>query len=178
MKKNFLFGLFATAMLLLTTACQKENDLANGNEVMVNFEVSTPEIATRAYSDGETATKLQYAVYNSSEVFLKDMFDGKGVDEKDFTLKTNVSMRLALGNEYYVLFWAEAPNAPYTVDFGAKTLSVNYDGAKSNDENRDAFYCWKKVTDEDLRKASVKIEMRRPFAQLNIGTGDTKEADA
>ena len=60
MKKNFLFGLFATAMLLLTTACQKENDLVNGNEVMVNFEVSAPVIATRAdYSDGTTATKLQ-----------------------------------------------------------------------------------------------------------------------
>ena len=180
MKKNLIFGLFATAMLLLTTACQKENDLANGNEVMVNFEVSAPVIATRAYSDGETATKLQYAVYNSSEVFLKDMFDGKGVEEKDFTLKTNVSMRLALGNEYYVLFWAEAPNAPYDVNFAEKKLTVNYPDDKtfSNDENRDAFYCWKKVTDEDLRKASVKIEMRRPFAQLNIGTGDTKEAAA
>ena len=181
MKKNLIFGLFATAMLLLTTACQKENDLVNGNEVMVNFEVSAPVIATRAdYSDGTTATKLQYAVYNSSEVFLKDMFDGKGVDEKDFTLKTNVSMRLALGNEYYVLFWAEAPNAPYDVNFAEKKLTVNYPDDKtfSNDENRDAFYCWKKVTDEELRKASVKIEMRRPFAQLNIGTGDTEEAAA
>ena len=76
MKKNFLFGLFATAMLLLTTACQKENDLVNGNEVMVNFEVSAPVIATRAdyaYSDGKTATKLQYAVYNSSKELLEDM---------------------------------------------------------------------------------------------------------
>ena len=140
MKKNFLFGLFATAMLLLTTACQKENDLANGNEVMVNFEVSAPVIATRAdYSDGTTATKLQYAVYNSNKELLADMQyanpfteeDGVGTAEmKD--LKARVSMRLALGNEYYVLFWAEAPNAPYTVDFAGKTLTVNYDGAKSN----------------------------------------------
>ena len=127
MKKNFLFGLFATAMLLLTTACQKENDLVNGNEVMVNFEVSTPEIATRAdFSDGTTATKLQYAVYNSSKVQLETMKfgDNTGVGEKDFTLKTNVSMRLALGNEYYVLFWAEAPNAPYDVNFKARKLTV------------------------------------------------------
>ena len=180
MKKNFLFGLFATAMLLLTTACQKENDLVNGNEVMVNFEVSAPVIATRAdYSDGTTATNLQYAVYNSNKGQLKEMkfADNQiGVGEKDFTLKTNVSMRLALGNEYYVLFWAEADNAPYTVDFEGKTLTVNYANAKSNDENRDAFYCWKKVTDQELRDGSVSIEMRRPFAQLNIGTGDTEEA--
>ena len=185
MKKNFLFGLFATAMLLLTTACQKENDLVNGNEVMVNFEVSAPVIATRAYSDGETAKNLQYAVYNSNKVQLATMKFGEqtGVGTAEMKdLKARVSMRLALGNEYYVLFWADAyterESAPYTVDFAGKTLTVNYDGAKSNDENRDAFYCWKKVTDEELRRGSVKIEMRRPFAQLNIGTGDTEIAAA
>ena len=185
MKKNFLFGLFATAMLLLTTACQKENDLANGNEVMVNFEVSAPVIATRAYSDGETAKNLQYAVYNSKKELLKDMQyanpfveeEGVGTAEmKD--LKAKVSMRLALGNTYYVLFWAEANGAPYDVNFAKKGLTVKYEENKkySNDENRDAFYCWKKVTDKELRDGSVRIEMRRPFAQLNIGTGDTEEA--
>ncbi len=185
MKKNFLFGLFATAMLLLTTACQKENDLVNGNEVMVNFEVSAPVIATRAYSDGETAKNLQYAVYNSSQKQLTTMKFGEqtGVGTAEMNnLKAKVSMRLALGNTYYVLFWADAyterESAPYTVDFADKTLTVNYKGAKSNDENRDAFYCWKKVTDEELRRGSVKIEMRRPFAQLNIGTGDTEIAAA
>ena len=181
MKKNFLFGLFATAMLLLTTACQKENDLVNGNEVMVNFEVSAPVIATRAYSDGETAKNLQYAVYNSNKVQLATMKFGEqtGVGTAEMNnLKARVSMRLALGNTYYVLFWAEADNAPYDVNFADKTLTVNYNGALSNDENRDAFYCWKEVTDEELRRGSVKIEMRRPFAQLNIGTGDTEIAAA
>ena len=181
MKMNFLFGLFATAMLLLTTACQKENDLANGNEVMVNFEVSAPVIATRAYSDGETAKNLQYAVYNSNKVQLATMKFGEqtGVGTAEMNnLKARVSMRLALGNTYYVLFWAEADNAPYDVNFADKTLTVNYNGALSNDENRDAFYCWKEVTDEELRRGSVKIEMRRPFAQLNIGTGDTEIAAA
>ncbi|MBO7291563.1 MAG: hypothetical protein J6U55_03170, partial [Bacteroidaceae bacterium] len=126
MKKNFLFGLFATAMLLLTTACQKENDLVNGNEVMVNFEVSAPVIATRAYSDGETATNLQYAVYNSSQNQLTTMKFGEqtGVGTAEMNnLKARVSMRLALGNEYYVLFWAEAPNAPYDVNFAEKKLT-------------------------------------------------------
>ncbi len=181
MKKNLIFGLFATAMLLLTTACQKENDLVNGNEVMVNFEVSAPVIATRAYSDGETAKNLQYAVYNSNKVQLATMKFGEqtGVGTAEMNnLKARVSMRLALGNTYYVLFWAEADNAPYDVNFADKTLTVNYDNAKSNDENRDAFYCWKEVTDEELRRGSVKIEMRRPFAQLNIGTGDTEIAKA
>ena len=185
MKKNFLFGLFATAMLLLTTACQKENDLVNGNEVMVNFEVSAPVIATRAYSDGETATNLQYAVYNSNKEQLATMKFGEqtgvGTAEMD-NLKAKVSMRLALGNTYYVLFWADAyaegEPAPYTVNFLDKKLTVDYTGALSNDENRDAFYCWKEVTDEELRRGSVKIEMRRPFAQLNIGTGDTEIAAA
>ena len=67
MKKNFLFGLFATAMLLLTTACQKEADLGlnTGEDGLVTINLSTPEMATRTYSDGTMATRLQYAVYDA-----------------------------------------------------------------------------------------------------------------
>ena len=32
MRKNLLFGLFATMVLLLTTACQKENDLLGNGQ--------------------------------------------------------------------------------------------------------------------------------------------------
>ena len=59
MKKNLFFGLFATMVLLLTTACQKENDLLGNGEATISFEISTPQMATRAFSDGTLATQLQ-----------------------------------------------------------------------------------------------------------------------
>ena len=84
MKKNLFFGLFATMMLLLTTACQKENDLLGNGEATISFEISTPQMATRAFSDGTTATELKYAVYHKvgeNFVLLRDektaQLDGK-----------------------------------------------------------------------------------------------------
>ena len=62
MFKRIFTGLMAAAMLI-TTSCQKQ-EFALGQDATVTFEVATPEIATRAYSDGQTANLLQYAVYH------------------------------------------------------------------------------------------------------------------
>ena len=51
-------------------------------------------------------------------------------------------------------------------------MTVDYSTAVSNDENRDAFYKFHEFT---VTGAQTEIiELRRPFAQLNIGTGDLK----
>ena len=128
--------------------------------------MNTPEIATRAYSDGTTATVLQYAVYNEAGNELT------ALTKTDATINgsTTVELQLTTGNTYSVIFWAAAPNAPYDVDFGAKTMTVDYDGALSNDEARDAFYAYKEFTVKGAQTET--IELRRPFAQLNIGTAD------
>ena len=62
MKKNFFFWMAAIVMLIMSS-CQQEAGF--GTEATVSFQVGTPEIATRAYSDGMTATVLQYAVYDA-----------------------------------------------------------------------------------------------------------------
>ena len=62
MKKNLFFGLFATMVLLLTTGCQQDEVFVDGNAT-VTFKVSTPEMVTRAYSDGTMAKNLKYHVY-------------------------------------------------------------------------------------------------------------------
>ena len=62
MKKNLFFGAIAATMLL--ASCQTDADLGlNGGDGLVTINLSTPEIATRAYSDGTMAQNLQYAVY-------------------------------------------------------------------------------------------------------------------
>ncbi len=59
--KKILFSVFAMAAMLFATSCSQEEDfaiVADGTEVAVSFSLTQPEISTRAYSDGETATTL------------------------------------------------------------------------------------------------------------------------
>ena len=172
--KKVLLGLSAFAMLF-ATSCQNDQgfDTTVGETSTVTFAVETPEIATRAYSDGSTATHLQYAVYDAQGNELT------ALTKTDATINgsTTVNLQLTTGNTYSVIFWAAAPNAPYTVDFAAKTMTVNYNGAVSNDEARDAFYKYHTFTVKGAQTET--IELRRPFAQLNIGTADyTASANA
>ena len=162
--KKILFGMMAAAVL--ATSCAKElQDVAAG-DATVTFAVGTPEIATRAYSDGTTATQLQYAVYDAAGNELTDLT----VTDGEIHGSTTVSLTLTTGNTYSVIFWAAAPNAPYTVDFEHKTMTVDYTAAVSNDEARDAFF--KRHTFTVTGAQTETIELKRPFAQLNIGTAD------
>ena len=168
--KKILFGMMAAAVL--ATSCAKElQDVATG-DATVTFTVGTPEIATRAYSDGATATKLQYAVYDANGNYLKDLTGTQVIN-----ISTTVELKLTTGNTYSVIFWAAAPDAPYTVEFAKKTMTVDYSAPVCNDEDRDAFF--KHHTFTVTGAQTETIELRRPFAQLNIGTADyTASANA
>ena len=170
MKKLFL-GLSAIAMLF-ATSCQNEMDFgaSAGETATVAFKVETPEIQTRSYSDGTTATVLQYAVYDAAGNELSDFTVTNG----EIHGSTSVNLQLTTGNTYSVIFWAAAPNAPYSVDFAAKQMTVDYTNAVSNDENRDAFYKHHTFTVKGAQTET--IELRRPFAQLNVGTNDLAES--
>ena len=166
--KKILFGMMAAAVL--ATSCAKElQDVAAG-DATVTFAVGTPEIATRAYSDGTTATELQYAVYNANGELLADL-----TGTKEINISTTVELKLTTGNTYTVAFWADSQAAPYTVDFANKSVSVDYTGVKSNNENLDAFYAWYTFTVTGAQTETV--ELKRPFAQLNVGTADYEASE-
>ena len=164
--KKILFGLSAFTMLF-ATSCQKDVAFDTNVEesAVVSFNIDTPDLATRAYSDGTTATVLQYAVYNEAGQLLADL---AGTTTINTTAK--VELQLTTGNKYSVIFWAAAEDAPYSVDFATKTMTVDYTNAVSNDEARDAFYKYYTFTVKGAQTET--IELRRPFAQLNIGTAD------
>ena len=167
MKKNLFFMMAAGAMLF-ATSCQNDLDIMGnvGKETLVSFNVTTPEIVTRAYSDGLSAKDLQYAVYDANGNYLSSL---TGTGEFN-ALKANVELQLTTGNTYTVIFWADNADAPYTVDFANKTMTVDYTGVACNNEKLDAFYYAHKFTVTGAQTENV--ELRRPFAQLNIGTAD------
>ena len=168
--KKILFGMMAA--LTLAASCQNDFDyVPNGEETaQVTFNVGAPKMATRAFSDGTTATVLQYAVYNAEGNELTDLT----VTDGEIHGSTTVNLQLTTGNTYSVIFWAAAENAPYTVDFDAKTMTVDYTNAVSNDEKRDAFYAYHEFTVTGSQTETVYL--KRPFAQLNIGTNDYEES--
>ena len=179
MKKQ-LCKLAIFALLLSTASCSDEQfagDLTGG-ETTVTFNAQLPAgLQTRTAGDGETATTLSYAVYEQGETTPVITSE----DEVNFVNRqASVSLRLAKGKTYDFIFWADAygkndPKNPYKVDFNTQTLTVNYDNALSNDESHDAFFGTAKVAVKGA--VSQNITLKRPFAQLNIGTNDMEEAE-
>jgi len=178
MKKQ-LSKLAIFALLLSTASCSDEQFASDvtGGETTVTFNAQLPAgLQTRVAGDGETATTLSYAVYEQGETTPVITSE----DEVTFANRqATVSLRLASGKTYDFLFWADsygkdAEGNPYTVDFGTQTLTVDYTDAKSNEEARDAFFGTATVAVKGA--VSENIILKRPFAQLNIGTNDMAEA--
>ena len=180
-KKLFYTG--CAAALLLTTACSSEDIVpAAEQESLVSFNVELPaEINSRAYSDGLTARKLIVAVYDASGTELTALRQ----DDLTFdagTLTKPVTMRLANSRTYKVVFWVQAATAPYTFDTTNHKVDVDYDATThstpiaANSDLYDAFF---KCEDVDVNGSITRtVELRRPFAQINIGATDYAAAAA
>lgn len=172
MKKS-LFAMVAVGAVTLASCSNDEmagpaiND--DGN-VIITAQLPT-ELQSRAYGDGSVAKTLHYAVYEGDDViFASDVANSPAVvtvGDNNFTLKLN----LVKGKTYDLLFWADATTgSPYTFTSSTKSVTVTYDNI-GNNENRDAFFQAVKglTVNGPVQKT---IELRRPFAQVNVGTSD------
>lgn len=168
-----LFAMVAVGAVTLASCSNDEmagpaiND--DGN-VIITAQLPT-ELQSRAYGDGSVAKTLHYAVYEGDDViFASDVANSPAVvtaDAKNFTLKLN----LVKGKTYDLIFWADATTgSPYTFTSSTKSVTVTYDNT-GNNENRDAFFQAVKglTVNGPVQKM---VELRRPFAQVNVGTSD------
>ncbi len=177
MKKLFTFAV--AALVMLATACAKDDvSPAQGGEQLVSFSVSTPELATRAISDGKTATDLTVTVYekdaNGSYVQLEQLTKTATFND----LQAKVDFRLVTGKTYCFAFWAQAPDATaYTFDEASATVNIDYANCVANDEAHDAFFASRHDLCVD-GAISETITLNRPFAQLNVGTTQEDWANA
>ncbi len=160
-----------TALVMLVTSCAKDNTTmpAVEGENVVSFKVSSPKINTR-YGEGTTANKLFYAVYQNGKLMseISALTADKAVD---INLTADVQLALVSGLTYDILFWAQNENAPYNFD-GAKVTIT--DPLKANEEAYDAFF--RNYQAHINGSTPHYVELYRPFAQLNVGTGDIEQA--
>lgn len=175
MRKHLLA--MASLGVLMMTACSSEEPMMDGgNDGVVTFKVDVPQgMQTRAYGEATTATELRYVVYDQTngEVVINETTTDRSAD-----LTYSVTMNLVKGKTYDFVFWAQDPSCTaYTFDATNKKVTVSYEGAKVNDDTRDAFY--NVVSDLTVNGGMNRtVELRRPFAQINVGTSDIEAAKA
>lgn len=143
-------------------------------------------------SKGKKIDLLYYAIYvkdaddedaayeltNSTDI-VKDQIDKEsGVHKVEFadgfTKPHKIRLVLEEDKVYKMAFWAQSSKATNVFDVrDLKAVKVNYkpeaeNNALNNDELRDAFCA---VSDPiDVSKARNEVTLRRPFAQINVGT--------
>ena len=169
MKKSILLGMLA-ALALANSCSTEDNGLSSSenNLKQVTLKVSADGALTRAISDGTSVNQLVYRVFDKN---------GKAITTLNKTTETatdllsghTVTLTLAKGQTYKIAFWAQkADCAAYTVDDNMN-VSIDYSGV-NNDESRDAFFKTVELTvNEDMTQ---DVTLKRPFAQINVGTTD------
>ncbi len=175
MNKKLFLGMFAAAGMLLATSCSNDelDVVQSGNEAQVTFSLGLEGgIATRAISDGKSADVLMYAVFDKDGNRLINI---PAVSKTEVTFPTTENITLAKGQTYKVAFWAQDEDCKaYTVNTDKMSVSINYandENKANNDETRDAFF--KTVEFTVTGSTSIDVELKRPFAQINVGV--TKE---
>ena len=174
--KRCFYSMMAAMALLLLSACSSDDELSqgNGNEALVSFNVElSGGMQNKAISDGTTAKNLTVHVFDENGTYLSELDKTVELNEK----KKSVSINLVKGKTYSFLFWASVnkENRPYSFGVDGKTITVDYNDAKANDESRDAFLG---VVKNKAVEASFEenVTLKRPFAQINFLTDDIADA--
>ena len=176
------------AVTLFASCSQEEIVSKTDGESLVSFTVTTPELGSRAADgnydgDGTKITKLYYAVYDETvgeivpAISNTDKDDIEDIEDEDFTGgTTKLELPLLNGHKYSLIFWAQNSVCPYSINWTDKTIKLNETNLMSNQENYDAFYAYV----EPFVVSGAKhdnVELKRPFAQLNIATTQRDLAD-
>lgn len=171
--------ILAAALTMLALGCNKEqvavDGTPDGEEVGVTFTAELPGMQTKAIGDGLTAKNLTVEVYEDETGAAGTNIVALHQTATFTALKADVKFNLVKGKTYHFIFWAQADNAPYTLDAAAKTVAISYAG-EANDESRDAFYAVKTLKVQG--PATEPVQLKRPFAQVNFGTADFDAAKA
>lgn len=164
--KKIIIPAISLAALLLTGACSIDERTSgdNGDEALLTLNMGLDgAVQTRAIGDGTGADHLKYVVFdvNGNRIPGIEIFD------EDVEFPTTQTITLAKGQTYRIAFWAQNKACTAYNVSDDMVVTINYQGALSNDETRDAFFKTVEVT--VTGDAELDVELTRPFAQLNVG---------
>ena len=164
--------------LALFASCNKEAERPaslEGEVVTATFTVAAPEgVATKAISDGSTATNLIVAVYDETDKYLEALSTHAIISGG--TPTWNVSMKVVKDMTYRFVFIAKSAsdNGFSTFTPADGKLAINYSAVPANSDNADFFFVQDRFKVEN--SFSKTEEMHRPLAQVNFGASDLAAA--
>ena len=167
--KRLFYPLFVFAAMAMTTSCSQDEELVQQSGEMTTFKVELDGAAkSRTAGDGQTVNELYYAVYDKNGDNVIYPADAKYGKTTITAGKATVSLPLMKSEAYDIVFWAQNKDANAYTFTELTEITVNYTGLKSNQENRDAFF--NTLNDYIAKGNTQTVELRRPFAQLNVAT--------
>ena len=172
-------------MAFFAGSCQQEKLEPVAGNGTVTFTVEAPaNVQTRAIADGQNVDQLVYEVWLTPNIGTlnggQKLYQAETEMVSDGTVnKATLTLDLVNDQKFTVLFWAQvdAADAYNTNELTAVTYAKNE--YMANDESLAAFYAVAYVNDcrhvknDGTTPTGSEVKLRRPFAQLNIGTLNT-----
>lgn len=182
--KKLIYCALALATGLFAASCQQENlePVAQGNTV--TFEISIPEVATKGLGDNvSNINDLVYAVYYTTASSLEAVQNGSAgyelLYQKNYAKDVNpfnggntaiIPIELVNDKNYFVIFWAQNEDRWVVGEsFDLRRVAYPAEGMNANDNDYAAFSGISFITSDNL-SAKKSVILKRPFAQINIGT--------
>ncbi|MBR0543078.1 MAG: hypothetical protein IIW98_01300, partial [Bacteroidaceae bacterium] len=178
MKHHFIITSALMALFMMASCSEEDMPQGQVSGDFVTFKVAVPQISTRAISDGYTANRLYWGVYDHEGLLLPEISNTDKDLKKDmvFSGSGEVKLTLAQDKDYSIVFWAaNESNSMCHVDWDGRCMSV--EPKEANQESYDAFCAYVKIDNVSGYKTQ-EVKLYRPFAQLNIGTADYAKAAA
>lgn len=184
MKKLNYFLLGAAGLMLASCSQEAGSPELNKDGDLVTFTVKLPEyMATKAatgaadgitsFGSGLYARTLTVAAYDNGTLANQGTFSFPAGSN---TLN-EVSLHLAKGKEYQVVFFAQAPGTDnvYSLDLEKGLMSVNYANMTSAGDLGDLYDCFYQsvtCTPYNDNMTSTTVTLNRIVAQINWGADD------
>ncbi len=167
--KKFLYPVLALGAIATLASCASDEPInVKEYDGTARFSIRLPnELATR-FNDGKSAKQLYYSVFQDGKYVL----DGVITDAFSNNLTQEVGIQLVANQEYQIVFFADNATSEsngYTYDPQSAQFDVTYSNKMVNSDDFDAFVNTITYT---ATGEGTDVPLKRPFAQLNIGTND------
>lgn len=159
--KKIYFATISAALMMLAAACSNEA-VEPTDQATVQFTVNLDGIQSRGISDGTTVDQLIFAVYDQDGNELPQLRQNDIVISER---NAQVTTRVALGQKYSFVFWAQKSDSTFYNTTDLKDVVISYKGY-ANDETRDAFTAVLTI-DKVTGPINETVTLHRPFAQID-----------
>lgn len=163
--------LFFVAVLLSVISCKRDNIISENisTSELVTISANISSESSRAVGDGTTVNRCILEVYNAED----NTIIGERQVAEISSGSVQFSVKLESGLNCKFVLWADysadgVSDKFYNTGEGLKNITRIGEYAGNNDQ-LDAFYANKEFT---VGETVLNVEMKRPFAQLNIYSSD------